>query len=51
MASKAFLEQTARDYALPLHIVESIYHKFGDNGFYEALEAELKRRAYIFKRP
>jgi hypothetical protein len=49
MASKSFLEQTARDYDLPYHIVEAIYKRVGAEKFYDELEAELVRRAYSQK--
>jgi len=38
-----FIVQTAIDYDLPYHIVESIYNKYNDKGlFYEMLEYKLK---------
>ena len=38
-----FIEQTAIDYELPYHIVESIYDKYNSKGlFYEMLEEKLK---------
>lgn len=46
MASKSFLEQTARDYDLPYHVVEAIYERVGvvSSRFYDELEAELAKR-------
>jgi hypothetical protein len=38
----SFVEQTARDYDLPVHIVEKYYKRYkGTNKFYEQLEEEL----------
>ena len=34
----------AHDYDLPLHIVQSIYNRFGEKEFYSRLEEEIKIR-------
>ncbi len=41
-----FIFQTARDYDLEYHIVESVYKKYGNNthDFYERLEEIIKER-------
>lgn len=39
----AFIKQTSIDYALPYHIVETIYNKWYSEGlFYEKLEEQLR---------
>lgn len=44
-----FIKQTAEDYDLSYHIVESIYNKFSPECFYEKLEEEIKSKNNLMK--
>jgi hypothetical protein len=42
---EGYIAQTAKDYDLPIHIVESCYYSYKEKGlFYEKLEEIIKSR-------
>ena len=43
MKDKDFIKQTAKDYSLSYHIVETMFYKYPDS-LYKRLEEELKER-------